>query len=52
MTYFVVSGGAVLIVPAHKYSRFTVKGHTPATLQRKTSDKKTPDFDKGGTFKL
>lgn len=28
MTYFVVFGGAVLIVPTHKYSLFTVKEHT------------------------
>lgn len=39
VTYFVVSGGAALIVPARKYSRFTVKGHAPATLERKTRDK-------------
>lgn len=25
--------------PPHKYSRFMVKGHTPAILQRKTSNK-------------
>lgn len=52
VTYFVVSGGAVVIATARKYSSFMVKGRAPATLQRKISDKKRPDFDKGERLKF